>query len=95
MVEHRHQCPHLYAVGFFQVVQSFVVTFQSFIVLLHLFFEIVPIDESSAINEIGIEGVASEIEAIYDGNGQRQPALRRGINIIKMSDGTIKKVLVK
>ena len=60
-----------------------------------LFFEIVPIDESSAINEIGIEGVASEIEAIYDGNGQRQPALRRGINIIKMSDGTIKKVLVK
>lgn len=60
-----------------------------------LFFEIVPIDESSAINEIGIEGVASEIEAIYDGNGQRQPALRRGINIIKMTDGTIKKVLVK
>ena len=59
------------------------------------FFEIVPIDESSAINEIGIEGIASEIEAIYDGNGQRQPALRRGINIIKMSDGTIKKVLVK
>ena len=60
-----------------------------------LFLEIVPIDGSSAINEIGIEGVASEIEAIYDGNGQRQPALRRGINIIKMSDGTIKKVLVK
>ena len=60
-----------------------------------LFLEIVPIDESNAINEIGIEGIASEIEAIYDRNGQCQPALRRGVNIIKMSDGTIKKVLVK
>ena len=60
-----------------------------------LFLEIVPIDESNAVNEIGIEGIASEIEAIYDRNGQRQPALRRGVNIIKMSDGTIKKVLVK
>lgn len=60
-----------------------------------LFLEIVPIDESNAINEIGIEGIASEIEAIYDRNGQCQSALRRGVNIIKMSDGTIKKVLVK
>ena len=59
------------------------------------FFEIVPIDESSAINDIEGEDNALEIEAIYDQNGQRQPALRRGINIIKMSDGTIKKVLVK
>ena len=59
------------------------------------FYKIVPIDESTAIDDIDREDSASEIEAIYDQNGQRQPALRRGINIIKMNDGTIKKVLVK
>jgi hypothetical protein len=59
------------------------------------FFQIVPIDDSSAINDIYSEGNRPEIEAIYDLNGQRQPALHRGINIIKMSDGTIKKVMVK
>ena len=60
-----------------------------------LFFEIVPIDEPSAITDIEGDGNGLEIEAIYDLNGQRQPALRPGINIIKMSDGTIKKVMVK
>ena len=59
------------------------------------FFQIVPIDDSSAINDIYSEGNRPEIEAIYDLNGQRQPALRPGINIIKMNDGTIKKVMVK
>ena len=59
------------------------------------FKQIVPLDEPSAITDIEGDGNGLEIEAIYDLNGQRQPALRPGINIIKMSDGTIKKVMVK
>ena len=59
------------------------------------FFMVVPLDEPSAITDIEGDGNGLEIEAIYDLNGQRQPALRPGINIIKMNDGTIKKVMVK
>ena len=62
------------------------------------FFKMVPLDETSAINDIDredTENSTSEIEAIYDQNGQCLPALCRGVNIIKMSDGSIKKVLVK
>ncbi len=49
----------------------------------------------------GIETVAAEsvsnadITAIYDLNGRRRNALQPGINIVKMSDGTTKKVLAK
>ena len=58
------------------------------------FYYICPLDVSE-ITDIEGDGNGLEIEAIYDLNGQRQPALRPGINIIKMSDGTIKKVMVK
>ena len=58
------------------------------------FYYIYPLDVTE-INDIEGDGNGLEIEAIYDLNGQRQPALRPGINIIKMSDGTIKKVMVK
>lgn len=34
-------------------------------------------------------------EAIYDVNGVRQNSLSKGINIVKMSDGTVKKVIKK
>ena len=34
-------------------------------------------------------------EAIYDVNGVRQNSLTKGINIVKMSDGTVKKVIKK
>ena len=51
-----------------------------------------------------IDGIANEelrvkneefAGAVYDLNGRRLPALQKGINIIRMSDGTVKKVLVK
>ena len=58
------------------------------------FYYICPLDVSE-ITDIEGDGNGLEIEAIYDLNGQHQPALRPGINIIKMSDGTIKKVMVK
>ncbi len=47
----------------------------------------------------GITGVADEegskTEAIYDLDGRRIDAPQKGINIIRMSDGTTRKVLVK
>ena len=49
----------------------------------------------------GIEAVAAEnvsnadITAIYDLNGRRRDALQPGVNIVKMSDGTTKKVVAK
>ncbi len=49
----------------------------------------------------GIEAVAAEsvgkadITDIYDLNGRRRDALQSGVNIVKMSDGTTKKVVAK
>ena len=37
----------------------------------------------------------AETVAIYDVNGVRQNSLSKGINIVKMSDGTVKKVIKK
>jgi hypothetical protein len=39
-----------------------------------------------------LEGVAHEV---YDISGRRQQALRHGLNIIRATDGTTRKVLVK
>ncbi|MBR5060655.1 MAG: chitobiase/beta-hexosaminidase C-terminal domain-containing protein [Prevotella sp.] len=58
-------------------------------------------DEDYKNNADGIENVnasshtASVPTAIYDINGVRHNALRNGINIVKMSDGNVKKVMVK
>ena len=48
----------------------------------------------TGINQIN---TASEVKAteIYSANGARKSQLTKGINIVKMSDGTVKKVLVK
>lgn len=35
----------------------------------------------------------AEATAIYDVNGVRQNSLTKGINIVKMSDGTTKKII--
>lgn len=47
----------------------------------------------------GINGINSTSEAkateIYGVNGARKSQLTKGVNIVKMSDGTVKKVLVK
>ena len=37
----------------------------------------------------------AEIISIYSANGTRKAQLTKGINIVKMSDGSVKKVLVK
>ena len=52
------------------------------------------INATTGINQIN---TASEVKAteIYGVNGARKSQLTKGLNIVKMSDGTVKKVLVK
>ena len=59
------------------------------------FATILPLDDISAINDFEGDDIRSEIEAVYDLNGHCLPALRPGVNIVKMSDGTTRKILVK
>lgn len=48
-------------------------------------------------NATGIRSAEFDAQAIeaYDLNGRKQSALQRGLNIIRMTDGTTKKVIVK
>lgn len=49
---------------------------------------------ATGINEIG-STTDAKVSEIYGVNGARKPQLTKGLNIVKMSDGTMKKVLVK
>lgn len=49
---------------------------------------------ATGINEIG-STTDAKVSEIYGVNGARKPQLTKGLNIVKMSDGTVKKVLVK
>jgi hypothetical protein len=49
---------------------------------------------SSGINSV-YENMNLDDVTIYAPNGTRRSALQRGINILKMSDGTTRKVIVK
>lgn len=49
---------------------------------------------TTGINGIGYASEAKAVE-IYGVNGARKSELTKGLNIVKMSDGTVKKVLVK
>lgn len=51
-------------------------------------------EEETAINAINAL-TSGKIETIYNASGVRQPSLQKGMNIVKMSDGTIQKILVK
>ena len=55
------------------------------------FGEILPISPDG-IGEIATDGEAG-IDAIYDIEGKRGNGISRGLNIIRMSDGTTRKVL--
>ena len=61
-------------------------------------------NNSLAIEEMGMETAIREAEArmdeeratgIYDANGNQLSGTRRGLNILRMSDGTVKKVIKK
>lgn len=52
------------------------------------------ISSTTGINEIG-STTDAKVSEIYGVNGARKSQLTKGLNIVKMSDGTVKKVLVK
>lgn len=52
------------------------------------------INATTGINEIG-STTDAKVSEIYGVNGVRKSQLTKGLNIVKMSDGTVKKVLVK
>lgn len=52
------------------------------------------INATTGINEIG-STTDAKVSEIYGVNGARKSQLSKGLNIVKMSDGTVKKVLVK
>ena len=60
------------------------------------FGNIVPLtdDEINAVEDVQAAGIAAETDC-YDLEGHRTTAPQRGINIIRYSDGTTRKVLVK
>ena len=63
------------------------------------FYHIIEMDYPSGIEDIDVDtdfdnDFDNDIE-VYDLNGLRQPTMHRGVNIIRMNDGTTKKVLVK
>lgn len=52
-------------------------------------------DITNGINNTSDNLKNAEITSIYSANGSRKAQLTKGINIVKMSNGTVKKVLVK
>ena len=52
------------------------------------------INATTGINEIG-STTDAKVSEIYGVNGARKSQLTKGLNIVKMSNGTVKKVLVK
>ena len=51
------------------------------------------IEETTAINSI--ESNESNVTAVYNANGIKQTSTKQGLNIVKMADGTTKKIFVK
>ena len=49
----------------------------------------------TAIEAAETEKTLREATAIYDATGRRQVAVKKGLNIVRMSDGTVRKVIVK
>ena len=49
----------------------------------------------TAIEAAETEQTLREATGIYDASGRQQTAVRKGLNIVRVSDGTVKKVIVK
>ncbi|MBO4214933.1 MAG: hypothetical protein J5888_01195 [Bacteroidaceae bacterium] len=51
-------------------------------------------EDATAINALTSEGDVT-IESIYSADGAQQSSLQKGMNVVKMSNGEVKKILVK
>ncbi|MDE7413561.1 MAG: hypothetical protein K2N05_07235 [Muribaculaceae bacterium] len=49
--------------------------------------------EGTGVEEIAADSSSAEIEAIYSLDGRRQNGFAKGVNIVKMTDGSTKKVM--
>ena len=47
------------------------------------------------VNTLTEEIKNGTIESIYDASGRKQPRMQHGVNIVRMSDGTVQKIMVK
>lgn len=52
-------------------------------------------DDGEATGIAVLDALNSGKAVIYDAAGQRQPTLQKGMNILKMQDGSVRKVMVK
>ena len=55
------------------------------------------VETETGLNEIGNDhlGMENDAIAIYNINGRKLSAPQKGINIIRMSDGTTRKVMIR
>lgn len=53
------------------------------------------INTATAINNLETDGESSEVEAVYRLDGTRLKGLKRGINVVRYSNGTTSKVVMK
>jgi len=49
----------------------------------------------SSLSSVTIPENLTSIVAIYDASGRKQPRMQHGVNIVRMSDGTVRKIMVK
>lgn len=50
-------------------------------------------DNETAINNV--QSSISDVQSIYDANGMELQSLRKGLNIVKMNNGNVQKIMVK
>ena len=50
---------------------------------------------SESIGNVEVEGTVSSICGYYDLSGRRLAGKQRGVNIVRYSDGTSRKIMVK
>ncbi len=53
------------------------------------------VGEATGIHSVTNGAVEAAVKSIYDLNGRQQQGTRRGLNIVRMSDGTVRKVMVR
>jgi len=51
--------------------------------------------QATGVNTVNTNSGVAKVKAVYNINGARLNGLQRGINIVRMTDGTTRKVLVK
>lgn len=54
----------------------------------------ISLDQTTSLTNSNADGVVT-IEAVYDLTGTQRNAMQRGINIVKLSDGSVRKIIVK